>query len=141
MAPQSPLTPPHLRAEPTRTRMVQELRHNSPFVGCRFDPSGRFVFAGAQDNTIQRFELAGGQRVALEGHRSWVRALAFHGRARKLISGDYAGRVLIWSTDAATPTPERTIEAHRGWVRAIAVSPNGQQFATCGNDNLVKIWS
>jgi WD40 repeat protein len=127
--------------DPTRTRMVQELRHNSPFLGCRFDPSGRFVFAGAQDNTIQRFELSGGQRVALEGHRSWVRALAFQGRDRKLFSGDYAGRLLVWSLDAATPTPERTIEAHRGWVRAIAVSPNGQQFATCGNDNLVKIWS
>jgi WD40 repeat protein len=127
--------------DPARTRMVQELRHNSPLLGCRFDPSGRFVFAGAQDNTIQRWELAGGQRVSLEGHRSWVRALAFQAADRKLLSGDYAGRVLIWSLDAATPSPDRTIDAHRGWVRAIAVSPNGQQFATCGNDNLVKIWS
>jgi WD40 repeat protein len=121
--------------------MIQELRHNSPFISARFDPSGRFVFAGAQDNTIQRWELTTGQRVSFEGHRSWVRALAFHARDRKLISGDFSGRVHIWSTDAATPSVERTIEAHRGWVRAIAVSPNGQQFATCGNDNLVKIWS
>lgn len=127
--------------DPTQTRMVQELRHTSPLIGCRFDPSGRFVFAGAQDNTIQRFELAGGQRVALAGHNSWVRAIAFHCESRKLLSGDYGGQVLIWSADAAAPTVERTIDAHRGWVRAIAVSPNGQQFATCGNDNLVKIWS
>lgn len=126
--------------EPTRTRMVAELRHNSPFISCRFDPSGQFVFAGAQDNTIQRFALASNSRVAFEGHRSWVRAIAFHATG-KLISGDHAGDVLIWSTDAATPSPERTIAAHRGWVRAIAVSPNGQQFATCGNDNLVKVWS
>jgi WD40 repeat protein len=122
--------------------MVLELRHNSPLLGCRFDPAGRFVFAGAQDNTIQRWDLAtGGQRASLEGHRSWVRALAFHAPTRKLISGDYAGRVLIWPLDAAAPAPERTVDAHRGWVRAIAVSPDGQQFATCGNDNLVKIWS
>jgi WD40 repeat protein len=127
--------------DPTRTHLVQELRHNSPLLGCRFDPSGRFVFAGAQDNTIQRWELAGGNRVSLAGHRSWARALAFQPAQRKLLSGDYAGRVLIWSLDAAAPTPERTIEAHRGWVRAIAVSPNGEQFATCGNDNLVKLWS
>src|SRR5205807_4042633 len=99
--------------DPARTRVVQELRHNSPLLSCRFDPAGRLVFAGAQDNTIQRWELAGGQRVALEGHRSWVRALAFQAQQRKLISGDYAGRVLIWPLDAAVPTPERTIEAHR----------------------------
>ena len=128
-------------AEPARTRLVQVLRHNSPLLSCRFDPSGRFVFAGAQDNTIQRWELPGGYRVVFEGHRSWVRAIAFQGCERKLISGDYAGQVLIWPLDASTPAPQRTIEAHRGWVRAIAVRPDGQQFATCGNDNLVKIWS
>ena len=33
---------------PQRTRLVQELRHNSPLLGCRFDPTGRYVFAGAQ---------------------------------------------------------------------------------------------
>src|SRR5262245_693432 len=124
---------------PTRTRMVQELRHNSPFLGCRFDPSGRFVFAGAQDNTIQRFALDGGRRTSLEGHRSWVRALAFHDG--KLFSGDYAGRLLVWQLDAETPTPERNLQAHRGWVRALAVSPDGRTLATCGNDNLVKLWN
>ncbi len=127
--------------EPRRTRMVQELRHNSPLLGCRFDPTGRFVFAGAQDNTIQRWELAGGRRVALEGHRSWVRALAFHAPSGALISGDYAGRVLVWPADAAAPAPQRAIVAHQGWVRAIAVSPDGQRFATCGNDNRVRLWS
>ena len=127
--------------DPTRTRLVQELRHNSPFISCRFDPTGRFVFAGAQDNTIQRFALADGGRLAFEGHRSWVRAIAFHAPSGKLISGDHAGDVLVWSIDAAAPSPERTIAAHRGWVRAIAVSPNGEQLATCGNDTLVKVWS
>src|SRR5262245_43897733 len=102
-------------AAPTRTRMVQELRHNSPLLGCRFEPGGRFVFAGAQDNTIQRWELDGARKTALEGHRSWIRALAFRGN--RLFSGDYAGRVLVWQFDAAAPAPERTINAHRGWVR------------------------
>lgn len=127
------------QVDPARTRMVQELRHNSPFLGCRFDPSGRFVFAGAQDNSIQRWELNGGRKTALAGHRSWVRGLAFH--EGKLYSADYAGKVLVWSLDAETPTPEREVQAHRGWVRALAVSPNGRLLATCGNDNLVKLWN
>jgi WD40 repeat protein len=126
---------------PARTRMVLELRHTSPLLSCRFDPAGRFVFAGAQDNSIQRWELANHAKVALSGHRSWVRGLAFLGANRKLLSSDYNGKVLVWSTSAASPQPERIIDAHDGWVRAIAVSPDSQQFATCGNDNLVKLWS
>ncbi|HWY86322.1 MAG TPA: hypothetical protein VNX28_06345 [Gemmataceae bacterium] len=125
--------------DPTRTRLVLELRHGSPFLGCRFDPSGRFVFAGAQDNTVQRWELATGRRSALTGHRSWIRALAFH--EGRLFSGDYNGRTLVWRVDAESPAPLQTIDAHHGWVRAMAMSPDGQLLASCGNDNLVKLWS
>lgn len=124
--------------EPTRTRLWREFRHTSPLLGCRFDPSGRFVFAGAQDNTVQRWELTTGNRTALVGHRSWIRAFAFQGG--RMFSADYNGKVAVWPVDAANPEPIRTIDAHRGWVRALAVSPNGELLATCGNDNLVKLW-
>ncbi len=127
--------------DPTRTRMVQELRHNSPLLACRFDPSGRFVFASAQDSSIQRFDLANARKVSLTGHRSWVRGMAFQAEHKKLFSGDYAGQVLVWPVDADQSEPERTIAAHRGWVRMTAVSPDGRQLATCGNDNLVKLWN
>lgn len=126
---------------PSRTRLALELRHTSPLIGCRFDPTGRFVFAGSQDNAIQRWELATQTKVSLVGHNSWVRALAFHAASGKLLSTDYSGKLLVWPIDAATPTPERIIDAHTGWVRAIAMSPDQRQFATCGNDNLVKLWN
>ena len=110
------------KIDPTQVRMVQELKHTSALVGARFDPTGRFVFAGAQDNTIQRWDLASGKKTALVGHKSWVRALAFAPKEKLLFSGDYAGRVLVWPADADDPKPLRTIEAHGGWVRALAVS-------------------
>jgi WD40 repeat protein len=124
-----------------RTRLAQELRQPSPLFSCRIDPTGRFVFAGAQDSAIHRWELTTGRRVALTGHRSWVRALAFLAGPRQLLSGGYDGKLLWWQADAETPTPLRTREAHRGWVRAVAVSPDGRTVATGGNDNLVKLWS
>src|SRR5438105_407173 len=100
---------------PLRVRLAQELRHNRPLQGCRFDPTGRFVFAGGEDNTVSRWDLASGTRVALTGHRSWIRALAF--QEDRVFSGDYNGRVLTWTAGAANPTPVNTLEAHDGWVR------------------------
>ena len=126
---------------PARTRMALELRHTSPLLCCRFDPTGRFVFVGSQDNGIHRWELANQAKVTFTGHRSWVRALTFHAESRKLLSADYNGKVMVWACDSAAPTPERIIDAHTGWVRAIAMSPDQRQFATCGNDNLVKLWN
>lgn len=127
--------------DPAQARQVLELKHASPLVGCRFDPSGRFVFASAQDNTVQRWEQEGGKRTDLAGHQSWVRGLTFAPKHNLLFTGDYQGKVIAWPIDADKPTPERTIDAHRGWVRALAVSPDGQTLATCGNDHLVKLWS
>ncbi len=133
---------PDGRITPARTRLALELRHTSPLIGCRFDPTGRFVFAGSQDNGIQRWDLATQAKVTYAGHLSWVRALAFHTATRKLLSTDWRGKLLVWPFDSvAAPQPERTIDAHEGWVRAIAMSPDQRHFATCGNDNLVKLWN
>src|SRR5206468_260421 len=39
------------------------------------------------------------------------------------------------------PEPTHVIDAHRGWIRALAVSSDGNRIATCGNDQLVKLWN
>jgi len=129
------------KVDPTKTRLVQELKHARPLIGCRFDPSGRFVFAGSEDNTIQRWELATSKKTELTGHKSWVRGLTFQAKEKLLLSGDYTGRILGWPLEADKPTPQFTIDAHKGWVRAVAVAPDGKMLASCGNDHLVKLWS
>lgn len=158
--------------EPTATKLEREFKHASPLIGCRFDPTGRFLFASAQDNTIQRFDLLTGEKATLDGHTSWVRGLAFVGSAGrsdpsmvpasglraavgfaaatrsapkplpfKLISADYHGNLIWWDGAADTPKPVRTVHAHDGWARAVAVSPDGKTAASCGNDQLVKLWT
>jgi WD40 repeat protein len=131
--------PAPLRVE--KTRQVQEYKYSAPLLACRFDPTGRFLFASAQDRTIQRVELANGKLTPLAGHASWVRALACHPKEPLLFSGGYDGKVIAWPADAESPQPLRVIDAHRGWVRAVAVSPDGATLASCGNDHLVKLWS
>src|SRR5262249_32266815 len=55
--------------------------HPRPIIGCRFDPSGRFLFASTEGDTIQRFDLLTASTVsrAFLGHTSWVRGMAFLG--------------------------------------------------------------
>ena len=81
-----PFPRPPLGPDPTAARLERELKHARPLIGCRFDPSGRFLFVSAEDETIQRFDLLTGAKVALTGHRSWVRGMAFIG-GKAAVSG------------------------------------------------------
>jgi WD40 repeat protein len=134
-------SPAEKKVDPAQTRMVLELKHTSPLIGCRFDATGRFVFAGAQESAVQRWELATSKKTTLAAHKSWVRALASAPDGKLLFTGGYDGQVIAWPTDTDNPAPQWTISAHKGWVRALAVSPDGKTLASCGNDNLVKLWS
>ena len=61
----------------TAARVARQLKHPRHLIGCRFDPSGRFLFVSAEDDTVQRFDLLTGAKTAFVGHESWVRGLAF----------------------------------------------------------------
>jgi len=130
-----------MKVDPAKTKLLKEFKHTAPLIGCRFDPTGQYVFAGAQDNGVHRWDLATGKKATLTGHKSWVRALAFDPGSTSLLSADWTGKILFWPLQGDNPSPRQSIEAHRGWVRALAVSPDGKTLASCGNDRLVRLWS
>ncbi len=128
-------------ADPQATHVVQELKHDSAFVSCRFDPTGRFVFAGAQDATIARWDLQSGAKTSLESHESWPWGIDLTQDGQRLISGGYDGWLIAWDASAETPEVLWNVEpAHDGWIRAVAVSPRADLVATCGNDRVVRLW-
>ncbi|MBM4076370.1 MAG: WD40 repeat domain-containing protein [Planctomycetes bacterium] len=128
-------------ANPTQTHVEKTLTHTAPFWGCRYDPTGRFIFAGGEDSKVVRFDVASGTKVELVEHDSWVRALAFNKSGDVLVSGGYDGRLIWWSATADAPAVLRKVDAHAGWVRALAVSPDGNLLVSCGDDKKVKVWN
>lgn len=129
-----------MAADPSQTHVEKTLKHEAPLIACRFDPTGKYIFAGAQDNAVIRWDLESDAKTLLAAHDSWVRSFAFSTSGDLLITGGYDGRLIWWSTAAEQPTPIRTLEAHDGWIRALAVSPDGRTLASCGNDLKVKLW-
>src|SRR5262245_15329805 len=91
------------KVDPAQTKQVLELKHGSALIGGRFDPAGRFVVAGAQDNLLVRWEIATSKKTDLAGHKSWVRALAFQAADKLLFSADYTGKILVWNYEADAP--------------------------------------
>ena len=122
------------------THLVKGFKHNSPVISCRFDPSGRYIFGGAEDYQIWRWEVATGKKLGMSEADAWVRSLAFADKGKIMISGGYDGRLLFWEPLADKPKPTRKIEAHKGWIRAIAVNNEQSMLATAGNDLVVRLW-
>lgn len=131
-----------MSADPTQTHVAADFAQASPVVNCRFDPTGRYVFAATQTPTVHRWDLASGGAVAFNGaHDTWVRGLAFSPDGQTLLTGGYDGRLVWWPATSDAPAPIRQVDAHRSWIRALAVSPDGSIVATGGNDDMVRLWN
>jgi WD40 repeat protein len=127
--------------DPVQTHQVLEQKHARPLVACKWDPLARYVFFGAEDNLVHRYDIASKVVTPLARHDSWVRALGCSPDGVTLYSGGYDGRLMWWPAAAEKPEPVRVVDAHQGWLRALAVSPDGSKIATCGNDKFVKLWN
>jgi WD40 repeat protein len=129
------------KADPMAVKDVAAFKHTRPLHSVRVDPTGEFLFAGAQDNQLQQWDLAFGTQKLVPGHRTWIRGMNFDAGGQLLISGDYTGKVIWWNPHDAEMKPLREIQAHKGYARSVSISPDRQFVATSGNDNMVRIWS
>ena len=74
----------------------------------------------------------------LEGHTSWVRAIAVSPDGGYVASGSGDKRVGIWRLNSGQCL--YMLEGHQAWVRSVAFSPDGKRLASAGNDNTIRLW-
>lgn len=153
-------------ADPFATRLVAELPHDRGILACRYDLDGSFLFTGARDYFVHRWDMSRKPvppplpdpppkrkpkfppipavpptaRLELSGHESWVSSIGPFTKDDRLATGDFVGRLIVWSHRSEKPQLLFSFEAHKGSIRKLSVSPDGSMIATAGNDGVVRVW-
>ena len=98
---------------PEQTHSALEFQHTRPLTACHWEPTSRYIFFGAEDNFVHRFDLAAQSTISLAAHDSWVRSLASSPDGATFFSGGYDGRLVWWPALAERPEPIRVVERQR----------------------------
>ena len=124
----------------TKSHVLHQWKADSPLLACRISPTGEQCVSTSQDNHLQRWNMANGEKVVLKGHDSWVHALSYNKAGDQLITGGCEGRIIWWSMLDAEPKIIRSVDAHQGWIRGVEISPDGTLVVSVGNDQVIRLW-
>ena len=72
------------------------------------------------------------------GHATGVSVTRFDREGRRVLSGDFEGRVVCWNVSDGSIV--WSIQAHPGLVSDISMAPDEKHVVTVGEDGLLKIW-
>ena len=110
-----------------------------PVTGLAFSRDGRYLAASGHEEKGFLFELAHGDRVALEGHSDLVNCVAFAPDNTTVATGSADGSVRLWAVPDGKA--RRVLSsAGMGAVLAVAFSPDGKLLAAAGEDRAIRIW-
>ncbi len=122
--------------------MVREFAGHTGWVSTvNFDPTGRFVVSGADDNLII-WDLNAPEdnpiyRV-LVGHQGFVYGGDFSPDGRYVLSTASDTTVRLWEVE--TGAEIRRFDDHTNWGLDVEFHPDGTSAATVAEDNTARIW-
>jgi WD40 repeat protein/serine/threonine protein kinase len=103
-----------------------------------FSADGRLAAtAGWRDVWIGVWDATTGERIAGWPADAGVHDVQFDREGRKLLTGDMAGRVSLWSLEGRRL---RSFSGHTGIVWFARFSPSGDRIATASLDGTARVW-
>jgi WD40 repeat protein len=103
-------------------------------------PDSKSILSGGSDFNLHVYSVDGSSQSNLKGHTKAISALAVSKDGKKVASGDRAGKILLWDWGTKNPG-SKEITAHQGGVDSLSFSPDANQLASAGRDDLVKTWN
>ncbi len=125
----------------TVTGQVLWRRNKPAFRACSaaFDPTGRTLFVGCADGTVQVLDAATGQcRYQFAAHSSPVTALDMSASGRYVATG--SGECIVRCWDTLTGRLVREFTGPQAFVVGVAFSPDGGAVGCSSYDGFVRIW-
>jgi serine/threonine-protein kinase len=119
--------------------------HASPVEALAFSSDGSMLVSGGCDRTVRIWditEVEAKEKSAFKGHQDHVKAVAFFPDGKTVISASLDGSVRVWRKGAIWSKDMRDIlEGSWGPIHTMALSPDGNQVAFGGLDQLVRLYS
>jgi len=103
-------------------------------------PDGKLIASGSTDGFIHFWDAATlRERDFIREDCNGIASLLFSSDNQTLAIGGNDGNIYLWDAGRVKPTRKLVLKGHRNPVQAMAFSPNRQQLATGGIDE-IKLW-
>jgi WD40 repeat protein len=122
-----------------RIEIAPSIGHVGQIRLATFSPNGAQILSGAEDKMVKLWDTATGRLIhTLEGHRSFIAAMAFS-RDGALVATAGPDEIKLW--DAATGQHIRSFELKRSPnFSSLAFSPDGSYVLSGDQDGAARLW-
>ena len=102
-----------------------------------FDATGDYLVCGDSEGKIRFWDVKSTQQVnCINGHESWVYAVASSPTDQLFASGSYDKTIGIWNLE----NNFHRLKGHDSRICSLAFSPNGRLLASGSADKTIRIW-
>lgn len=116
---------------------IRSIAFVPPLSGSAAEDFG--LISGSEDQTVRLWNREGECWRVLQGHTSWVSAVASSSDGCLVASGSEDQSVRLWNI--RTNHCLKVLQGYNSGVWSVAFSPDGQHLISAGQDRAVKIWN